>query len=335
MPGAPFSTAPFKGGDGQPALGSVAETHFLTLGGVTQWVMIRGRDAKNPVLVIVHGGPGMSETALFRSTNAALEDAFTVVYWDQRGAGRSLDRRADPSVLTVDRFVDDLGELVAFLGTRLGKAKVTLLGHSWGSVLGVLYAQRHPDKVCAYVGVGQVADMAASEAASYAFTLEQARKRGNARARKALEAIGAPPHEPKALQVQRRWLMAFGGGFGDHLSFAKLLWRTISAPEGSILDVPRLIEGANYSLGPLWPQLIAVDLQNHTTFKVPVFLILGRKDMQVVASVAAEWFERIEAPSKQLFWLEESGHFAPFEEPLAFNRILVEHVRAAAVANGG
>jgi pimeloyl-ACP methyl ester carboxylesterase len=93
------------------------------------------------------------------------------------------------------------------------------------------------------------------------------------------------------------------------------------------------MQGANYSLGPLWPQLMALDIQSRTTFEVPVFLILGRKDMQVVATVAAEWFERIAAPHKQLFWLEQSGHFAPFEEPQAFNRILVEAVRP--VAAGG
>src|SRR5262249_47458590 len=152
----------------------------------------------------------------------------------------------------------------------------------WGSVLGVLYAERFPGKVAAYVGVGQVADMAASETASYAFTLAEAERRGHAAALKALKAIGPPPHDPKALQVERRWLMAFGGAFGPHLSVPKLVWRIATAPEGSVLDVPRLLQGAEASLEPLWPQLMASDIMGgRRRFEVPVFLVLGRRDMQV------------------------------------------------------
>ena len=334
MPASAGRTAPFTTPEGRPAPDSIAETAFLTLGGVAQWVMIRGRSVANPVLILLHGGPGMSATGLFRATNAALEDAFTVVYWDQRAAGRSFDPRADPAGLTIERFLGDLDELVDIVRTRLGQAKVTLLGHSWGSVLGVLYSERFPAKVAAYVGVGQVADMAASEAGSYAFTLAQAGRRGRSAAVRALKAIGPPPHEAKALQVQRRWLMALGGAFGPNLSLPRLIWRTISAPEGSPLDLVRLLRGAAFSLAPLWPQLMAVDIMSRRAFEVPVFLILGRHDMQVVAQVAANWFDLISAPEKRLFWLEASGHFAPFEEPAAFNRIIIDKVRPVAVAAG-
>ncbi len=332
MPASAGRTAPFTTPQGRPAPDSVSETAFLTLGGVAQWVMIRGRSVRNPVLILLHGGPGMSATGLFRASNAALEDAFTVVYWDQRAAGRSFDPRADPASLTIERFPGDLDQLVDIVRTRLGHAKVTLLGHSWGSVLGVLYSERFAAKVAAHVGVGQVADMAASEAASYAFTLAEAERRGRDAAVRALKAIGPPPHEPKALQVQRRWLMALGGAFGPNFSVPRLIWRTISAPEGSPLDLVRLLRGAAFSLAPLWPQLMAVDIMSRRAFEVPVFLILGRHDMQVVAQVAADWFDLISAPEKQLFWLEASGHFAPFEEPAAFNRILIDKVRPVAVA---
>jgi pimeloyl-ACP methyl ester carboxylesterase len=172
--------------------GSIAEIKYLRLGGVDQWVMIRGEDVSNPALILLHGGPGMSETSFFRHCNAALEKSFTVVYWDQRGAGKSFDRDIPPSTMTVERFISDLGELVTYVCTRLVRTKITIFGHSWGSALGVLYAAQCPDKVTAYVGSGQYGDCAAAEAASYAFALAEAQRRNNNKALKQLRAIGPP-----------------------------------------------------------------------------------------------------------------------------------------------
>jgi proline iminopeptidase len=295
-------------------------------------VMIRGRSVENPLLVILHGGPGSSETAFFRSFNTSLEDAFTVVYWDQRGAGRSYNNAIPAGSMSFDRFVADLNELIDGLLARFGKRRVVILGHSWGSALGVVYASRFPDKVAAYVGVGQVADMAASEAASYAFALAKAEDRGHRKAIKQLRAIGPPPHTMKAIGTERRWLMAMGGAFGPNLSFARLVWRALTSPEASVLDLIRLVQGSRFSLRLLWPELLASNVQrDFRRFSMPVFFLLGRLDMQVVSSVAATYFDVIEAPHKELLWFEHSGHMAPFEEPELFNRVMVETVRPFAI----
>ena len=324
-------TARFRDAAGGVLEGSVAEAGSWRIGDVDQWVMIRGRSTDNPLLVILHGGPGSSETALFRTTNAALEDAFTVVYWDQRGAGRSYSRSIPPQSMRVDRFVADLDELIDRLAARFARP-VVLLGHSWGSFLGVLYASRFPTKVAAYVGVGQVADMAASEAASYAFALDKARERGHAKAVRQLLDIGPPPHTLRQLGTQRRWLMAMGGAFGPNLTLPKLLWRGLTAPEASPFDLIRLVQGSNFSTQALWNELMAANLQREVRrLEMPVFLVLGRLDMQVVASVSAEYFEILDAPQKQLFWFETSAHMAPFEEPERFNRLMIETVRPLAV----
>jgi proline iminopeptidase len=321
-------TALFRDADGRVVPGSVAEAGVWAIGGVDQWVMVRGRDRENPLLIMLHGGPGSSETAFFRSFNADLEDAFTVVYWDQRGAGRSYRKSIPAQSMTIDRFVADLDELVDALLARFGKRQVVLLGHSWGSVLGILYASRFPAKVAAYVGVGQVADMAASEAASYVFVLGEAERRGHRAALKQLRAIGPPPHDMKALGRQRRWLMALGGAFGPNLSLFQLVRRGLRAPEASPVDLVRLIQGSTFSLRALWPQLMATDIQrDFRRFGAPLFFFLGRRDMQVVATVAAAYFEVIEAPHKELIWFENSGHMAPFEEPQLFNALMVEKVR--------
>ena len=172
-------TPPFRGPKGEPIPGSIAEIGYFRLGGLDQWVMIRGESVSNPPLILLHGGPGFPETRLFRHFNAPLEKSFTVVYWEQRGAGKSFDRRTPRSSMRIEQFIGDLDELVNAVRRRLGKDKVTVYGHSWGSVLGVLYAARFPEKVAAYVGTGQIGDQLAGELSSYAFVLAEAERRNN------------------------------------------------------------------------------------------------------------------------------------------------------------
>ncbi len=331
MPGRVGRTAPFRDAAGGVLAGSVAEAGFWRIGGVDQWVMIRGRSADNPLLVMLHGGPGSSETAMLRSFNAALEDAWTVVYWDQRGAGRSYSPSIPAASMTVERFVADLDELIGRLISRFDRRGVVLLGHSWGSYLGVLYASRFPARVIAYVGVGQVVDMAASEAASYAFALDRARERGHRKAVRQLLAIGPPPHTMKALRTQRRWLMALGGAFGPNLSLRRLIWRGLTSPEASVLDLVRMVRGSSLSVRLLWRELLPANLRRDVPrLEMPVFFLLGRRDMQVVASVSADYFDALEAPHKALVWFEDSGHMPPFEEPGLFNRVMIETIRPLA-----
>jgi pimeloyl-ACP methyl ester carboxylesterase len=327
------NTPAFKDAQGRVIARSVADAGFVRIGGLDQWVMVRGRDIVNPILIILHGGPGSPETALFRATNSDLENMYTIVYWDQRGAGRSYRKSIDPASMTTGRFVADLDELVDAIRKRFDVRKVALLGHSWGSVLGTIYAAQHPDKVSTYVGVGQVADMARSEAESYAFVLAEAERRGNRKALKALRAIGAPPYKTlRGAGVQRRWLTAFGGATGPGFSLTRLLRRALRTPEASLFDLVNLVRGSLFSLKHLEPELMNTNLaRDFRRFEVPVFFILGRHDNQVVARVSEDYFNIIEAPHKELNWLERSGHFLPFEEPEEFNRLLVDVVRPFAI----
>src|SRR5262245_30040063 len=114
------STQPFRTPTGQIVPGSIAEIGYQRLGGIDQWVMIRGESSSNPPLILLHGGPGFSETRFFRRFNAPLENTFTVVYWDQRGAGKSYDRSLPRDSMTVAQFMLDLDELVDLVRTRLG-----------------------------------------------------------------------------------------------------------------------------------------------------------------------------------------------------------------------
>jgi pimeloyl-ACP methyl ester carboxylesterase len=300
----------------------ISEAGSVTLGGIPQWVEIRGADVANSILIALHGGPGMPETPLLRHYNGAVESAFTVVYWDQRGAGRSFTREIPSATMTIDRFVADLDALVDHVRSRLHKDKVAIFGHSWGSMLGTLYAARHPEKVSAYIGTGQIGDLAASERAGYAFVLEEAKRRGNARGVAELTKLGPPPYTNRQMMVQRRWLGRFVGMFG-RVPFSTALRVLLFAPGSSPFILPKVFGGMFFSLRTLWPQVSAINLESAAPeLKMPVWFLSGRHDHQVDAGVAEAYFNKLEAPKKQLVWFENSGHFVPFEEPEKFNKTM-------------
>jgi pimeloyl-ACP methyl ester carboxylesterase len=146
----------------------------VVLGGDKQWISIRSSDLHNPVLLFVHGGPGSAEIALVRKFNPRLENSFTVVVWDQRGAGKSYSAGADTAKMNIGQFLSDLIELTTFLKSRFEQERIYLVGHSWGSVLGVLAVQAHPEDYLAYIGIGQIVNMYANESLCYRFTMDEA-----------------------------------------------------------------------------------------------------------------------------------------------------------------
>jgi proline iminopeptidase len=312
------STPAFRDRAGRPVPGSIAEMTTIPIGGIRQAVWFRGVSTKNPPLVLLHGGPGASESALFRAFVPELEQHYLVVYWDQRGAGRSFSSAIPPKSMTVDRFVTDLHELIAYVSERFGHERVVLLGHSWGTVIGLLYAHRHPEHVAAYIGAAQMADVPTAERIGWDWALAQARASGNDTAVTDLERIGPPPHDVDAMLTSRKWVERFGGSFHGGLSTGALIWAALRTHEATLWDLYLFGRGNRFSLDHLWPQIRGLRLSRLTAFEVPIVLFLGRHDRQVPASVAAAYFETIAAPCKRLIWFEGSAHNPPFEEPQAF-----------------
>ena len=318
-------TAPFRDSRGHVIPGSVAMMTDPVIGGVEQRLWFRGVDVGKPALILLHGGPGASEAALFRHFNAELEHAFLVVYWEQRGTGRSHRDSIPRESMTIEQFVCDLDEVVELVRARFHKRRVVLLGHSWGSAIGLLYAARHPEKVAAYLGVGQVADMREGEQLSYEFALREARRRDDDDAIKALHEIGNPPHTVDEMLTSRKWVERFGGSFHATLSTGKLIWAALQTDEANLIDLIKFGRGNRFSLEHLWEEFRAFDIDDRlTTFEVPIVFMLGRHDWQVPSTLAARYFERIQAPAKRLVWFEQSAHNPPFEQPDRFNRALVE-----------
>jgi pimeloyl-ACP methyl ester carboxylesterase len=301
----------------------------VQLGGLAQEVLVRGTDAGNPLLLILHGGPGFAEMPLFTTYNADLENHFLVAHWDQRGAGRSYAADIPADSMTLGQFIADGLELIDWLTERFGQDKVYLLGHSWGSLLGAMIAGEQPEKLHAFVGAGQLVAGMRNEQMSYAFTLRSAIEQDNSAAIGALRAI-EDRYTPTGgmtfadLVVQRGWLDRFGG--------------TVNGDTAAVFDrlPPELREeyygelaatAQEFSWGCLLPELLAADLGcTARTFEIPVHLVLGRHDQNTPAELAIEYFDAIEAPVKKLHWFEQSGHLMPFEEPARFNSLMIDTV---------
>lgn len=328
------ATPPFEDASGKALPRSVAAEEMWTLNGIAQSVLVRGSDVANPVLVLLHGGPGVSETALFRAYVPQLERSYLVLYWDQPGAGRSYTKEALAPPLTMERILDDLDALVDRARERFGREKVVLLGHSWGSALGVLYAKAHPEKVAAYVGTGQVASMPEGEGRSYRFALEEAERRGETRAVAKLREIGPPPHDVRRMLESRHWVERFGGTFANGMTTGSLIGAALCTPEASVIDLYRFGAGNRASLEALWPEFSRLDLAARVTaLDVPVFLLLGDEDHVTPTSLAVAWFERLQAPCKRLHRFPGAAHNVPFEKPREFVAVLEGPVRE--VAMGG
>ena len=327
------STAPIKDAWGKTIPGSIAYLERFMLGGVEQGMLIRGINVDNPVLLYLHGGPGTSELGMVRQHNIpALEKHFTVVVWDQRGAGMSYAARSPESGMTVEQFIADVHELTLLLCQRFGKTKIYLVGHSWGSALGLLTVQRYPDLYYAYVGVGQVVNMREGERLSYAWASEQAEQAGDTRSIKKLKAIGPPPYLDdfrSKLMTQRGILGRYGGEVhGNRNGGTFILLRALLlASEYSWADRINVFRGIFANMRLMWPKILDIDLMKQAPeLEVPVYFLEGRHDYEAPATLAESYFQMLRAPRKELIWFEQSAHFVNTEEAELFNRFFIDHL---------
>lgn len=231
--------------------------------------------------------------------------------------------------MTVEQFVADLDELIDAVCERLGKTRVAIFGHSWGSVLGPLYAARFPEKVAAYVGSGQIGDWVAAESATYAFALAAAQRLGKRRAVEKLRAIGPPPHTAESLWTQRTVLSRLEGRMAP-----RALWKlgraALAGQESSIFDLPSAIHGFRFSLDAMWTEVSRLNLiEPAPSLRMPVFFFLGGDDHRVPAEVSLAYVDALTAASKELVWFERSGHEPFVDEPAKFNAAMAELVRQA------
>jgi proline iminopeptidase len=311
----------------------VERLQAVRIGGIRQWVSIRGFDRRNPVLLVLHGGPGYTAMPSSWYYSRGWEEYFTVVHWDQRGAGKTYAAN-DPALLaetlTPERMLADTEELVRWLRREFGKQRIFVLGHSWGSYLGLSLAQRHPDWLHAYIGLGQLVDTRESERRGWQFAMRRAREAGNAEAIAELQAIApypGPGRLPLAhLMVQRKWLAHYGGAVRGRRGSEAELAAVALSPDYTEADLRVLWRANEVSEQRLLAQVVELDLSGVRELQCPLILFAGRDDHNVSSAVAAEWYRTVRAPSKRMVWFERSAHAILSEEP---GKALVSLVRYA------
>jgi pimeloyl-ACP methyl ester carboxylesterase len=308
----------------------IQEARFVTLGGVEQWITIRGASRANPVLLLVHGGPGDAQS-LLRSTYAIYEKDFTIVQWDQRGAGKTYIKNPN-SPPEPPRVQMDGVELAQYLCGYLAKKKILLLGHSWGSYLAVGMVQRRPELFAAYIGTGQVGSWRAHVQAQFDFLLAKARAANDRKRVEQLEAIGKPD-PTSAEQYFSWWRMRNPYMSSDDSKWFEELGQLVPAnPEFTEEYLKAFGEGMGYSGRTILSAMLATELPTTAKqLKVPFFVIQGKEDMVTPTSVAVQYYEVVRAPKKRLILIDQAGHFALVTHREEFLAALVQNVRPLAV----
>ena len=304
------------------------EIQKVMLGGVPQKIHILGCRRQNPVLLFLHGGPGVSNRDTVINRLAGLCDAFTLVAWDQRGTGGSY-WGVKKETLHLDQLVSDAAELVEYLCALLGKQKLFLWGGSWGTELGTYLCYRHPQHIAAYLGSGQVVNGVQNERLSYEFALQKATQAQNARALRTLAKIGPPQNGCyrkifKGLMAQRRIMKQYGG----HAVKQGTYWSDTAKPllqsrEFSFTDKLGLLLGYRRCLTYMWPSVAQCDFPRQCTrFAMPYYIFQGRLDNNTPSELVDDYYRQIEAPDKDLVWFEHSAHGPLTEEPQRYAQLL-------------
>jgi pimeloyl-ACP methyl ester carboxylesterase len=311
----PASTAPILGSGGQRP--GIAEMATLAIGGHDQVLMIRGRDTADPVVLHLAGGPGGTDIGAMRA-DAGLETHFVVATWDQRGTGKSYQALDPVDTLTLERAIEDTIEVTGYLRERFGQERIYLTGNSWGTLLGVHAVQRRPELYHAWIGTGQMVSPRATDVMFWEDTIAWAERVGDVTLAAKLRANGPPPYPDirlyeAALSHEHDWnpYPAFDAD--------RELPTTLFVPEYDLMDRVNGLRAFLDTFSVLYPQLQDIDLrQDAPGLEVPVYIVAGAHEARGRAVLAAEWFEMLEAPSKEWVVFERSGHRPSFEQPADF-----------------
>ncbi|MBL3657211.1 alpha/beta fold hydrolase [Fulvivirga sediminis] len=300
----------------------IDERFYAEIGGLKQWISVKGQDKGKPILLFVHGGPGSPLNPVSWIYQKPLEEYFTVVNYDQRGTGKTFAANGTLNLrenMKIEDFVNDVIDITRLLCKKYKKEKVVIVGHSWGTVIATKAIIKHPELFHAYVGIGQVINVLENEKISYEYALQKASEDHNVQAMKALKSIAPYPNghdlPVEHIIVARKWAQYYGGlsayrANNDYYFNAALL-----SPDYSEQDVMAIDNGTFFTLGCVMKELATVDLSNIRRIPIPVIMLCGRHDYTTPTLPTIQWMKKLNAPKKKIVWFENSAHLIPVEEP--------------------
>ncbi|MDF2713253.1 MAG: proline iminopeptidase [Paenibacillus sp.] len=312
----------------------IVESQYVTIGGIDQWVTIRGEDVRNPIVLIVHGGPASTYT-VFTPLLRSWEKHFTVVQWDQRGAGKTFGRNGKDGsgTITFDRLTQDGIELAEYISGKLRQQKVILIGSSVGSLTGLMMAKQRPDLFHAYVGTDQNAPD--PNQLVHPLILQALRTSGDSRGGRLIEMMGPDRSKWSRKDFEKR-NQCLVNAVKDvpHMIMDLFLPSMLSSPEHTVKDIIDIFKGMRFSLDHLFKELVNFNFHKiGAEFKLPFFVFHGDKDIVTPTVAAKLYYDEIEAPYKEFVLIMDAGHLAAFARPEQFLEELVVRVRPLAVGD--
>ncbi len=314
---------------------SISEIIKIPVNGIDQHLIIRGQNVNKPILLLLHGGPGSPEFPFFKDKDLNLEELFVVVHWEQRGAGKSYYDNIPKESMTIQQFVDDGAVVTEYLRSRFKQEKVYLMGHSWGSFLGVLLAHQHPNLFHSYTGIGQVSHQYLGERLSYEWVKAQAAKANNT----ADLALLTDLTFPDSLASNKTWIdfiiperdlvNKYGGGMKRKDADMMAVYKTyiFDTPEYTISDKLNIMKGATFSIEHLWDDVLQTNLSVAVdSLAIPVHIMQGVHDYQTPYAPAKAFFDQLKAPQKRFHRFDNSAHSPFVDEPAKFHSIVKEKI---------
>jgi pimeloyl-ACP methyl ester carboxylesterase len=321
------NTSPITDGEGKEVPASITSVEEIELQGVDQWITIRGVDRNAPVFLWVAGGPGGSELAWTRQYLGELEQEVVFVNWEQPGTGKSYGA-VNIEEMKVEDYVDHLVALSEYLRERFDKEKIFLVGHSWGSIIGLMAADRRPDLYHAFVSVGQHVNARENDLIGYDLVLDRAARAGEQKVVKKLQKHGPPPYtveEKGKYTYLFQKLYVFSPRGVREREFNSMSMFT--PEEYSVFDTINLVRGLVKGVNYIYPQLVGLNFEEQVPrLDLPVFFITGRYDFTCVQDIAYRYYEQLQAPVKEFYWFEQSGHNACYTEPQKFISIVKQDI---------
>jgi len=328
--------SPILDENGCPLAGSISEKIRITINGVEQGMFIKSSAAANPVLLFLHGGPGMPEYFLTHRYPTGLEELFTVVWWDRRGAGLSYHPCIPIETMTVEQSIVDALAVTNYLRQRFGKEKIFLMGHSGGSFVGIQAAARAPELYYAYIGMAQMTHQIESERLAYDYMLAQFRANGNSRMVRIFEEAPVMltptlPASYAAIRDKAMHTLGIGTTRDMRSVVSGIFLPSLTFREYTLREKINLWRGKLFSHALLWDEMLVTDLTQHVTeLAVPTYFFHGRYDYTCSYAMAESYFEQLKAPVKRFYCFEHSAHSPLFEEPTRVRLILRDDVLAPA-----
>jgi len=324
----PGRPAPLVDDAGQKIQGSLSERVFVEINGVRQGMIIQSADPSKPVLLFLHGGPGMPTFFLNTSHPTGLEQDFTVVWWEQRGAGLSFTEDIPAESMTVDQLIADTVAVSDYLRDRFGQDKIYLLGHSWGSFLGIQVAAEAPDRFHAYIGMGQLSHQLSSEVAAHAYLVEAYQARGDAAMVRKLKSAPVSLMDGTSdawMRLRDKAMHAIGvGTTRDMKSVISGMFLPVwKCRAYTVREKIAVWRGKAWSRSILWDEVLRTDLAERVgRLEIPVYFFLGRYDYTTSYDLARDYFLKLDASVKGFYTFEQSAHSPLFEEPERAREIL-------------